>query len=86
MRERARAERAHEIAVFLGVPFDAAWKVANCVCKVFYMSEGDAAKGAGESNMRWGNRVKPYRCPICGRWHLTSDEEQARKESEDRDV
>lgn len=76
MRERDRAERAHEIAVFLGVPFDAAWKVANCVSKVYYKTEGDAAKGAGESNMRYENKVKPYRCPICGRWHLTTDSDQ----------
>jgi hypothetical protein len=75
MREIERAERAHEIATFLEVPFAVAWKVANCVCKAYYRTEGDAAKAAGEANVRWENKVKPYRCPICGRWHLTSDEE-----------
>ena len=75
MREFDRAERAHEIAGYLGVPFDAAWKVASCICKVYYRTEGDAARAAGEANMRWETKQKPYRCPICGRWHLTTDGE-----------
>ena len=61
--EYYRAERAHMIAESLGIPFGAAWRVMNCVCKRTYDSEADATAEAE----KWGQEA--YRCDICGKWH-----------------
>lgn len=69
-RPFARAARAHDIAEALNIPFGAAWRVANCVMKSAYATEEDAAFVAN----RWkdSHPQTPYRCDICGRWHLSS--------------
>lgn len=67
-----RAERAHEIASYLGIGYDKAWEVANCVEKRWFSSEAEAADKAVETNRKFPNALQePYQCPICGRWHLT---------------
>lgn len=71
MNEYRRAERAHAIAEELGIPFGAAFRVATCIGKVSFRCREDAERAAEE----WRHRCpqEPYRCPICGRWHLTSE-------------
>lgn len=73
-RPYVRAARAHDIAETLDIPFGAAWRVANCVMKAAYATEEDALLVAD----RWrGSRPQtPYRCDICGRWHLASDHDR----------
>lgn len=62
-----KAERAHELANSLSIPFCTAWKIAACVTKVAYATEGEARK-----KMESQPSQKPYKCPICGRWHMTT--------------
>lgn len=62
-----KAERAHELANSLSIPFCAAWKIAACVTKVAYATEGEARQ-----KMKSQPNQKPYKCPICGRWHMTT--------------
>lgn len=45
-------------------------KSISCRTKAVFSSETDAQGAAGRMNAK-GRRVKPYRCDICGKWHLS---------------
>lgn len=44
----------------------------HCVDKCAFTSKADAKRAERQSLLRRGVRLKVYRCPVCTRWHLTS--------------
>ena len=45
----------------------------NCDKKKVYLTEEKARRAAVEEQRTFGGfRKRPYRCPCCGGWHLTS--------------
>ena len=42
--------------------------------KRWFESEAEARAAALLDRTRFGERRRPYRCDLCGGWHLTSDE------------
>lgn len=69
MKDRERAMVASNIIRMDGsVGFETAWEVATCIVKVTY-----ARRDAAEAHARrWADDCpqEPYRCPVCGKWHL----------------
>lgn len=45
-----------------------------CRQKRWFDSEAEARAVALMDRTRFGERRRPYRCELCGGWHLTSDE------------
>ena len=45
-----------------------------CRMKRWFESEAEARAAALLDRTRFGERRRPYRCDLCGGWHLTSDE------------
>lgn len=43
-----------------------------CLNKDRYASDMQAAAAVGRVLARYGKEMRPYRCPSCGGWHLTS--------------
>lgn len=69
------AYRAHCISNALSIPYGAAWRVANCLCKVSYETQEEADRAA----KYWTASAAPqdsYECDICGKWHLTAIREE----------
>jgi hypothetical protein len=42
-----------------------------CVNKVAYRSEIAAKRGVRVSKIKFDTNLKPYKCEICKKWHLT---------------
>lgn len=42
-----------------------------CNRKMRYETKGQAKQGARTSRAQHGSILEPYRCPVCGLWHLT---------------
>jgi len=42
-----------------------------CDRKMRYSSKGQAKQAARQSRAQHGSDLTPYRCPVCGLWHLT---------------
>lgn len=43
-----------------------------CAAKVYFLSPGEARDAARRFGSRHDKAFKPYRCPVCNRWHLTT--------------
>lgn len=43
-----------------------------CARKVSYRSEDQAKHAMSRIHQAGGPKMRPYRCPFCGRFHLTS--------------
>lgn len=48
-------------------------RVQSCERKRWFESEVEARAAALLDRTRWGERRRPYRCELCGGWHLTSE-------------
>ena len=79
MREEARRRRIDEVISQPG------YKEAHrrehvryvmCVRKRGYRTEGEAIRGCLSVSAHTGGGLRPYRCPICGNWHITSRVEE----------
>lgn len=46
-----------------------------CLSKRRYRSESSALRAAINSSKSFGQMMRTYRCPVCGGWHLTSQEQ-----------
>lgn len=44
----------------------------GCLSKVRHPNEDEAIKASRRVNRRYGQRQRPYECPHCDGWHLTS--------------
>lgn len=45
-----------------------------CHSKRRFRYEDAAIRGAINASRHYGQGMRPYRCPVCGGWHLTSQE------------
>jgi hypothetical protein len=43
-----------------------------CCWKIGWASAGEARYQAARSARSRGEQLRPYTCPACGQWHLTS--------------
>lgn len=41
-----------------------------CRGKVRYLTRSEAKHGAKRAMAMYDNDQRPYRCPVCNRWHL----------------
>jgi hypothetical protein len=44
-----------------------------CHGKVRYGTENAAIRATIECSRKWGKPMRYYRCPICRKWHITSE-------------
>jgi len=47
-------------------------KKKTCIDKKAYITELEALHWAIHDSRKYGGSMKPYKCPYCGRYHLTS--------------
>ena len=56
--------------------FDEAFELTHCQAKSVFQSMGDACVGGLRASHKIGPN-RPYYCPICGKYHLTTSIEEA---------
>lgn len=61
---------ASNVSAYLGVSYRRAWDVVVCLDKSSWADERTARAAAAAHGLR------AYRCPVCGRWHLSSRKEE----------
>ena len=48
-------------------------RMRMCFGKKTYPTQTKAISAAIGSSRTFGKPMRPYRCPVCKKWHLTSD-------------
>ena len=41
-----------------------------------YLNQNEAEEGAAYANITYGNKLSPYQCKNCNRWHLSPKDRQ----------
>lgn len=55
-------------------------EIKNCKKKVSYDTKNKARNAAGKASRRFQiNKLYPYHCKICGKYHLTSQKPEVTK-------
>lgn len=54
-----------------GSPYRAYVDAKACDRKMRYVTKGQARQAAKQSLAQHGTELSPYRCPVCGLFHLT---------------
>lgn len=54
-----------------GSPYRAFVDAKACDRKMRYVTKGQAKQAARQSLAQHGTELSPYRCPVCGLFHLT---------------
>lgn len=72
-RKRKRLERMREVVPLAGLDLSQVkYHAGRCRNKVDYGSEEEAVMAVKENEAKYGCEFEAYRCPFCGRWHLTT--------------
>lgn len=69
-----------------GVDSYSAHQFSTCGQKITYSSEKNARDNAKHLKEKYGTKLVPYKCSVCGRWHLRTRKGSKRTQREELDV
>lgn len=52
--------------------------LGNCISKKVYLTRAIAKRSARRFEAKSGEKMRPYKCPHCGMWHITHTDRRLR--------